>query len=413
MKELILHVERLLAEHDCVAVPGLGGFVLNEVCVRADHDHEVFHPRGKEISFNVRLTFNDGILVQSFQEAHHCSFETAVEIVHEKVRLIHQQLEEGRYIGFGRLGTLLGNEQGQLVFRPDNRNLFCPESYGLTSFAFPTLENRLKIKQAEEKRKGEYIHIRFRRHAFSNFLTGAAACLLMLLISKPVGYLENMDSQQAFLLHSYVDNGMNSAVSSGECEQNTGFLFEIGDSPRLAPRSFNATTSPIKSTEPITKPTNANEEPVESGASVKSNKKSSVPSTDDIDSLFGLIKTTRSPINSSSKKAMESIQTPQPVKETEQLPQAPVVVQQLKPVSGSSNAYYIIISSHPAKAIAQRWLEKNKKGLYQNADIIEKDGRARIYITHFDRRTEAESYLKQFRSDNPQHADAWLLCTKI
>ena len=228
MKELFQHIERLLTGNDCVVVPGLGGFVLHEVQFSASEDGSVFHPGGKEISFNVRLTFNDGILVQSYQEKHQLTFEAAVEIIREKVASIHAALNEGHIIPVGRLGTLRKNEDGQILFRPDNRNLFCPECYGLTSYVYQTLEQRaeatakpaksrkagkpektVKPRKRRRKQKEETLILTPpRRNIIGQVLTGVAACFLLLLIAKPAGELQQFKTQEAFLLREYFMSGI-------------------------------------------------------------------------------------------------------------------------------------------------------------------------------------------------------------
>ncbi|MDP4278092.1 MAG: hypothetical protein Q8914_10745 [Bacteroidota bacterium] len=412
MNELIEHVERLLTEHDCVVVPGLGGFVLNEVPVRISDNRDVFQPRGKEISFNVRLTFNDGILVQSFQETYALSFEEAVERVKDQVRAIHDQLDQGRYMGFGRIGTLLKNEQGQLVFRPDNRNLFCPECYGLTSFAYSTLESRLKAIQADH-RKDEFIHLRLRRKVIQNIMTGVAACLLMLLISRPAGELRDAESQQAFLLKNCLVstpemmkadfNQLSKPVIKNTVpdsainvvSESTAILPNTPASLRSMPTPKQGTvlTTAIKTTRLRKRPT---------------------PTTDDIDALFGIKSVdTQSTISAPVKptKVVLTTMTKRPVlsparKALQAAPGTTVSDQQ------ASGDYYIVVSSHPSKDVAQAWLDSNRRGVYQHASIVEGDGRARICINHFQNKRQAEHFLNQFRNSHPEHADAWLLCGK-
>ena len=52
MLELVRHIEYLLTEHDCVLVPGLGGFVLQYVPARFSEGRKSIQPPGKQITFN-------------------------------------------------------------------------------------------------------------------------------------------------------------------------------------------------------------------------------------------------------------------------------------------------------------------------------------------------------------------------
>ena len=346
MKDLFLHIERLLPEHDCIVVPGLGGFVQNETQARLVHNKEIFYPRGKEISFNSRLTFNDGILVQSYQEICGITFEEAIERMREDVCEINVLLDEGKFVRFGRIGIMHKSDEGSLQFRPDNRNLFYPESYGLSAFAYPNLEHRATVPvKAKPKRRSEdsFIHIRLSKRGFQNFLTGAAASLLIMLISKPAGNIDNIDSQKAFLLQEY-------------------FMSEPGS---------EGFTAGLETDE------------MNDASDIEDVKYVSLESINPKDQTVGKPGMTRQGVVPDTAISKVSLRT-----------------------------YYIIISSFPDKSNAENWLANNKKNIYSHAGIVDGNGRSRIYINQFQDKQLAESWLNKFRSDNPDHDDAWLLSVK-
>jgi len=209
LKVLIEHIEKLLPDHDCVVVPGLGGFVQNEVPARFDAESDFFYPRGKEIGFNSRLTFNDGFLAQSYQESFNISFEESNLQIRQVVQEIKNKIDHGKYVSLGRIGVIWKNDKGQIQFRSENKNYFYPESYGLTSFSFPNIEKRRQSRYNTEKfirkrKDNEFINIRLRRDSFRNIMTGIAACLFLLFISKPAGTLPDTNSQEAFIMHDYL-----------------------------------------------------------------------------------------------------------------------------------------------------------------------------------------------------------------
>lgn len=348
MTDLILHIERLLPEHDCLVVPGLGGFVQNETEARLIHNKETFYPRGKEISFNSRLTFNDGILIQSYQENLNVSFEEASLRVKKAVGTIISMLDEGKFVRFGRIGTMHKTEQGNLQFRPDNRNLFYPESYGLMPFAYPNLEHRTKAPtktEIKKRREDPFIHIRISKRSFQNFLTGAAASLLVLLLAKPAGEIESIENQNAFLLQEYIMDETTPEKSNND--------------------------SDIQKNEIVTELSNTN-----------------------VGNLA---------LASKPKQIIEEVKKAKVSEEKIIAANVPKIVQK---------TYYIIISSFPSKETAEKWLSVNKKGIYSNAGIIEGDGRARIYINKMNDKPLAEKWLGKFRSENTIHGDAWLLSVK-
>ena len=209
MKKLIEHIEKLLPEHDCVVVPGLGGFVQNEISARFDPRSDIFFPEGKEIGFNAKLTFNDGFLAQAYQESLGLSFEESNIQTRQGVQELQYKIDEGKYVSLGQIGVMWKNEQGQLCFRSEKRSSFCPDAYGLSAFSYPTLEKRLRKKsktefETQKQQDTEFINIRLRRNSFRNLIMGTAACLFMILLSKPAGNLPTTGNQEAFLMHNYI-----------------------------------------------------------------------------------------------------------------------------------------------------------------------------------------------------------------
>ncbi len=380
MKDLILQIENLMPEHDCIVVPGLGGFVQNETEAKIIHEKETFYPRRKEISFNPRLNFNDGILVQSYQESYDLSFEDATERVKKDVAELKEKLEEGKFIRLGRIGSVHKTEDGKIQFHPDHRNLFYPESYGLSPFVFTSIEHRLHtpvrkiaenpVKKNKQKPVREsYIHIRIPKKAVQNLLTGAVVSLFILLLSKPVGGLEEVENQKAFLLQEYFEELPSSSSSTAPTAQ----------AKQIQPNAENSAAKLSESTLDTQSETVALPEQKVETAALQAN---AVP-------VSKQIKTVVNPVASAPTK-------------TEAIASKPV----------SLRTYYIIISSCPERSIADKWLKANKKGIYSSTGIIERDGRSRIYIKQFTQREEADQWLETFRSNHPDHKDAWLLSVK-
>jgi nucleoid DNA-binding protein len=71
--------------------------------------------------------------------------------------------------------------------------------------------------------------------------------------------------------------------------------------------------------------------------------------------------------------------------------------------------YYIVVSSLPTKALAEKKLQEIQKEGFPQASIIGEGDRHRVYVKEFDNKQEAEAVLKNFKIENPNHSDAWLL----
>ncbi|MDO5751269.1 MAG: SPOR domain-containing protein [Rothia sp. (in: high G+C Gram-positive bacteria)] len=131
MISLSRHIECLLLNHDCVIVPGLGGFVTRYVEARYVPEEDLFLPPCRTVGFNARLTMNDGLLVQSFMQAYDTGYPETVALVDEAVQALRHRLqEEGRY-ELPSIGTLSLGIDGQYEFTPCEAGVISPELYGL------------------------------------------------------------------------------------------------------------------------------------------------------------------------------------------------------------------------------------------------------------------------------------------
>lgn len=349
MKDLIQHLENLLPEHDCVVVPGLGGFVQSEVTAHIKPGARLFYPASKEIGFNPRLKFNDGLLAQSYQESGNLSFEQANAAIQSAVQEIQEKLDAGKFIRLGRTGTLFMIEQ-QLIFRPDHHNHFYPEAYGLTPFTFPLLNKpeetvstpppsepvekeipKVKAKAEPKSRvtRDEFIHIRFSRSRVRQLIAAATVFLFLLLFAKPAG--KPSGNQEAGMLHTYLSIPSRSGIVA---------------------------------------------------------EKDEVPTLDSVQ-------------NTSQTRA--SVPTPGVQKE-------PTVQQ---PTEAVLPSYYIIVSAFVQKATAKRWMNEHAgEAILKEAGIVVGKGHARVYVKSFVNEADANEYLGEFTSSHPEYASAWVYSSK-
>ena len=77
MISLARHIEILLLEHDCVVIPGFGGFITKaEEAKFLEHEWQMMPPF-RTVRFNQALQANDGLLVQSYMNIYDASFPAA------------------------------------------------------------------------------------------------------------------------------------------------------------------------------------------------------------------------------------------------------------------------------------------------------------------------------------------------
>jgi hypothetical protein len=133
-------IRELLFGHDCVIVPGFGGFIGNYSPARIDKSTGTFYPPVKLISFNRNLNHNDGLLVGKISGISTLGYGDARNIVEEFVAGIRRKLEKGEKVAFDNIGSFINNNEGNIQFEPDRDVNYHLDSYGLEPFQCLPLE---------------------------------------------------------------------------------------------------------------------------------------------------------------------------------------------------------------------------------------------------------------------------------
>lgn len=138
--DVTAHIRELLFGHDCVIIPGFGGFIGNYTPARIDKTTSTFYPPVKQISFNRNLNHNDGLLVGKLSGSSGLNYGDARSIVDQFVEDISGRLSKGEKVVFDHIGSFTTNHEGNLQFEPDRDANYHLNSYGLSSFQFMPLE---------------------------------------------------------------------------------------------------------------------------------------------------------------------------------------------------------------------------------------------------------------------------------
>lgn len=133
-------IRELLFGHDCVIVPGFGGFIGNYTPARIDKESNTFFPPVKQISFNRNLNHNDGLLIGRISGSTQMNYVDVRNIVEEFVAETKRKLEKGEKVIFDNIGSFINNHEGNIQFEPDRSVNYHLDSYGLESFQCPPLE---------------------------------------------------------------------------------------------------------------------------------------------------------------------------------------------------------------------------------------------------------------------------------
>lgn len=137
------YVKDLLHVHDCVIVPGFGGFVCNREPARIDQVSHVITPPARKVVFNQNLKTNDGLLAEFWSQKQRVSYSQAVAVIEECIESIQHTLHEKKQLSIDLFGSFRLNAEANYVFLPDKRNNYLTSSFGLTPIQAQPVASRV------------------------------------------------------------------------------------------------------------------------------------------------------------------------------------------------------------------------------------------------------------------------------
>src|SRR5258706_12899107 len=126
-------INSLLFTHDCVIVPGLGGFVASHSSAKHNAIHHTFIPPARVIAFNVFLRQNDGLLANFISAEEKISFSDAIKIIERYVERCFMELEAGRKDTVADIGQLYYDHEKNIQFNPHDTAINSFDAFGLAS----------------------------------------------------------------------------------------------------------------------------------------------------------------------------------------------------------------------------------------------------------------------------------------
>jgi cell division septation protein DedD len=151
------YIPELLSQHDCVIIPGFGGFIGNYSPAVINPLHHTFYPPYKSLLFNIHLKQNDGLLASRISLGELIRFEEALEQISMLVTDWNDRLEKENALLIEKVGRILKEDDGTLQFEQDPSVNYLPEAFGLSSFVSPAIR-RPGMQDKIEKKINRYIH---------------------------------------------------------------------------------------------------------------------------------------------------------------------------------------------------------------------------------------------------------------
>jgi len=127
---------QLLLRHNCVVVPGFGGFVAKQVAAEIDLDKGLISPPKKALLFNRFLLTDDGLLLAEYARLRGLYYDEAKSQLQQHTDALQRQLLNGETIKLPKLGTFSRQADGQINFEQDRFFNLLLSSYGLGNLSF-------------------------------------------------------------------------------------------------------------------------------------------------------------------------------------------------------------------------------------------------------------------------------------
>lgn len=131
MKNLDTYIEDLLFKHQCVIIPEFGAFVSNRKAAELAADKS-FSPPQKELTFNSRLTYNDGLVAKHISEVERSSYEEAQEYIKSVVTRWKQELSLGQEVRLANIGKFTKGTDNNIIFTSLSKENYLTDSFGMS-----------------------------------------------------------------------------------------------------------------------------------------------------------------------------------------------------------------------------------------------------------------------------------------
>jgi len=147
LKKIEQHIFELLFQHDCIILPGFGGFVANYVSAKVNESTQRVFPPSKRVIFNKHLLNNDGLLAHKIIASDNITYEESITRITDFVTSIKSSLSSTKRFEIDKVGVLYIDASGNICFKPGTTN-FLINSFGLPIVkAIPLEEEKVSIPE--------------------------------------------------------------------------------------------------------------------------------------------------------------------------------------------------------------------------------------------------------------------------
>ena len=175
MEKLVQNISRLIAQHNCVILPGVGAFLAHRVPAYYNAAEKVFMPPHRELGFNPQVTMDDALLLSEYMNDGLLSFEEAERCLRNDIDSLRSRLSDNGVVCFGELGTFEMDIQGKISFTPNENSIDDPQNYGFEP---------LLIAPLKELKKKDIV---IKRSSIGKYVSAIAAAIIIIFVLVPFG----------------------------------------------------------------------------------------------------------------------------------------------------------------------------------------------------------------------------------
>ncbi len=150
----------LLYKHNCVIVPELGAFLVNEKPAELNTTAKYASPKQRAVSFNEQIQNNDGLLANQIASSRNMSYEDGMVSIKSYVEQLKTKLSENKNVELSEIGTFYRTDEGKLIFVPYHTVNFSLDSFGLPKLRLKTLEKPVEVSKQPEIAKQPVVSVR-------------------------------------------------------------------------------------------------------------------------------------------------------------------------------------------------------------------------------------------------------------
>ena len=181
MKQSINHyISEFLYLHDCVIIPGFGGFICNISPAKIDKANSIIIPPSKKIGFNKNLIDNDGLLINHVSKHENISINNAENHVRTFSADLITKLRSNKILRIDNIGLFTYGKENNITFTQDNLNNYNISVFGMNNLSAQEVN---RLKEAEKKLDNVIANIKSNNQLQKRILRVAAIIIPLIALS--------------------------------------------------------------------------------------------------------------------------------------------------------------------------------------------------------------------------------------